>query len=72
MAEIADTVAAATAFDFVGRTDDNRWLQVTYGDDQSGWLLARSVTLPFAIDTLARHRDGGERRLRRAGLAASG
>ncbi len=52
MAEIADTVAASTAFNFVGRTDDNRWLQVNYGADQSGWLLARSVTLPFAVDTL--------------------
>ena len=71
MADIADTVDAATAFDYIGRTDDDRWLQVSYGDSQSGWLLARSVTLPFAVDDAAGHRHCRERRLRRAGLSAS-
>ncbi len=52
MAAISDTVAVSTSFNFVGRTADKRWVQATYGDSQTGWLLTRAVMLPSAIDNL--------------------
>ncbi|MFN8560947.1 MAG: SH3 domain-containing protein [Anaerolineae bacterium] len=52
MAAILRTVSATDPLDFVGRTSDNRWVQVTLDDTTSGWLVARALTFPLDINTL--------------------
>ncbi|MFN8447551.1 MAG: SH3 domain-containing protein [Anaerolineae bacterium] len=52
MAAILRTVSATDPLDFVGRTNDNRWVQVTLDDTTSGWLVARALTFPLDINTL--------------------
>lgn len=52
MAAITTTVNASDPLNFTGRTEDNRWVQVTFEDETSGWLLARALTLPLDIGVL--------------------
>ncbi len=52
MAAITQTIKPTDPLDFVGRTDDNRWIQVSFADASTGWLLSRALTLPMDITTL--------------------
>ncbi len=51
MAAITYSISQTTDFKFVGRSDDQRWVQVTF-DKGQGWLLARALILPVDISTL--------------------
>lgn len=52
MAAITISVNASDPLNFTGRTEDDRWVQVTFEDESSGWLLARALTLPLDINVL--------------------
>jgi SH3-like domain-containing protein len=54
MAAITQSIEPDAALQFVGRTQDNRWVQVELDDEDetSGWLLARALTLPLTFGTL--------------------
>lgn len=45
MAAILRTVSESDALNFTGRTQDSRWIQVTFDDDSLGWLLVRGLTV---------------------------
>src|SRR4051812_40991029 len=46
MGTIVHEVGVNDTLKFSGRTDDNRWIQITLDDGSTGWLLSRAVTLP--------------------------
>jgi len=46
MGTITHQVSINDTLKFSGRTDDNRWIQITLDDGSAGWLLSRAVTLP--------------------------
>jgi uncharacterized protein YgiM (DUF1202 family) len=37
---------------FTGRSDDGRWVQATFEDGGTGWLMARALTLPVNLNSL--------------------
>ncbi len=51
MGSIIGTVSATDTLSFTGRTDDNRWVEISFGDG-SGWLLTRAINLPLDINSL--------------------
>ncbi|MEP7293648.1 MAG: SH3 domain-containing protein [Chloroflexota bacterium] len=52
MAAIIRSVSASDALDYSGRTDDNRWVEVVFDDETTGWLLARAIMLPLDVAAL--------------------
>ncbi len=52
MGAITRQVSATDALNFTGRTDDSRWVEVTFDDESKGWLLTRALTLPVNIAAL--------------------
>ena len=46
MGTITHQVGVNDNLTFSGRTDDNRWIQITVDDGSTGWLLSRAITLP--------------------------
>jgi uncharacterized protein YgiM (DUF1202 family)/lysophospholipase L1-like esterase len=54
MAAIIRSIEASAALQFVGRTQDSRWVQVQLGDEDesTGWLLSRALSLPLNFETL--------------------
>lgn len=53
MATIIQSVSATDELNFTGRSNDSRWVEVTFDDDSKGWLVARALELPFDISTLS-------------------
>ena len=52
MGTIVHEVGVSDTLKFSGRTDDNRWIQITLDDGSVGWLLSRAVTLPADFSSL--------------------
>ena len=52
MGTITHEVGINDTLNFSGRTDDNRWIQITLDDGSTGWLLSRAVTLPADFSSL--------------------
>ncbi|MDZ4766761.1 MAG: SH3 domain-containing protein [Chloroflexota bacterium] len=58
MAAIIRTINDLASRRFIGRSDDNEWIQAEFLDGASGWLMARAVALDLPITDLPVTGDG--------------